>query len=123
LDKLGDIAGYNGDGARLVHQSRHSQSRHRIQFRPRRPSRQIRAGWGDLLEGPGDKTQPYFWRYPWRSGEVLWCAFDHGSIAGDEGKTGIIDYFRLPKRGGIGIATNTATFRRRNGPPAARPPR
>jgi beta-galactosidase len=51
-----------------------------------------------LVEGPGDKSQPYFWRYPWRSGEVLWCAFDHGSIAGDEGKTGIIDYFRLPKR-------------------------
>jgi hypothetical protein len=25
--------------------------------------------------------------------------FDHGSIAGDEGKTGIVDYFRLPKRG------------------------
>jgi beta-galactosidase len=24
--------------------------------------------------------------------------FDHGSIAGDEGKTGIVDYFRLPKR-------------------------
>jgi hypothetical protein len=25
--------------------------------------------------------------------------FDHGSIAGDEGRTGIVDYFRLPKRG------------------------
>jgi hypothetical protein len=24
--------------------------------------------------------------------------FDHGSIAGDEGKTGIVDYFRVPKR-------------------------
>ena len=54
--------------------------------------------WGNLAEGPGDKSQPFFWRYPWRSGESLWCAFDHGSVAGDEGRTGIIDYFRLPKR-------------------------
>ena len=98
LDKLGDIAGYNGDGARLF-------------IDPGIPNlvteyssvRAVRPGiygpaWGNLVQGPGDKTQPYFWRYPWRSGEVLWCAFDHGSIAGDEGKTGIIDYYRLPKR-------------------------
>ena len=98
LDKLGDIAGYNGDGARLY-------------IDPGIPNllteyssvRAVRPGiygpaWGNLVQGPGDKTQPYFWRYPWRSGEALWCAFDHGSIAGDEGKTGIIDYFRLPKR-------------------------
>jgi len=98
LDKLGDIAGYNGDGARLF-------------IDPGIPNlvteyssvRAVRPGiygpaWGNLVQGPGDRTQPYFWRYPWRSGEVLWCAFDHGSIAGDEGKTGIIDYFRLPKR-------------------------
>jgi hypothetical protein len=62
-----------------------------------RPGR-YSAEFKNLLEGPGDKTQPYFWRYPWRSGESLWCAFDHGTIAGDEGHTGIIDYFRLPKR-------------------------
>jgi len=98
LDKLGDIAGYNGDGARLY-------------INPGIPNlvteyssvRAVRPGiygsaWGNLVQGPGDKTQPFFWRYPWRSGEVLWCMFDHGSIAGDEGKTGIVDYFRLPKR-------------------------
>jgi hypothetical protein len=56
-------------------------------------------GWGDLGDGPGDKSQPFFWRYPWRSGEALWCAFDHGSIAGRRfGAMGMIDYFRLPKR-------------------------
>jgi hypothetical protein len=98
LDKLGDIAGYNGDGARLY-------------IDPGIPNlvteyssvRAVRPGlygpaWGNLVQGPGDKQQPYFWRYPWRSGEVLWCMFDHGSIAGDEGETGIVDYFRLPKR-------------------------
>jgi hypothetical protein len=98
LDKLGDIAGYNGDGAKLY-------------IDPGIPNlvteyssvRAVRPGiygpaWGNLVQGPGDKSQPFFWRYPWRSGEVLWCMFDHGSIAGDEGKTGIVDYFRLPKR-------------------------
>ena len=98
LDKLGDVAGYNGDGARLY-------------INPGIPNlvteyssvRAVRPGlygpaWGNLVQGPGDRTQPFFWRYPWRSGEVLWCAFDHGSIAGDEGRTGIIDYSRLPKR-------------------------
>jgi hypothetical protein len=98
LDKLGDIAGYNGDGARIF-------------INPGIPNlvteyssvRAVRPGiygpaWGNLIQGPGDKSQPFFWRYPWRSGEVLWCMFDHGSIAGDEGKTGIVDYFRLPKR-------------------------
>jgi beta-galactosidase len=30
---------------------------------------------------------------------VLWCAFDHGSIAGHRfGAMGMVDYFRLPKR-------------------------
>jgi hypothetical protein len=56
-------------------------------------------GWANLLQGPNqDKTKPYPWEYPWRSGESVWCAFDHGSIAGPEGTNGIIDYFRIPKR-------------------------
>jgi hypothetical protein len=39
------------------------------------------------------------WRLPWRSGEVIWCAFDHGSLAGRRfGAMGMVDYFRLPKR-------------------------
>jgi hypothetical protein len=39
------------------------------------------------------------WRMPWRSGEAVWCAFDHGSIAGRQfGAMGMVDYFRLPKR-------------------------
>ncbi len=99
LDKLGDIAGYNGDGARLfINPGIPNLVTEYSSVRANRPGKYA-ADWKNLLEGPGDKTQPYFWRYPWRSGEVLWCAFDHGSIAGDEGRDGIVDYFRLPKRG------------------------
>jgi hypothetical protein len=98
LDKLGDLAGYNGDGARLfINPGIPNLVTEYSSVRATRPGKYGPA-WGNLIQGPGDKSQPYFWRYPWRSGEVLWCAFDHGSIAGDEGRTGIIDYFRLPKR-------------------------
>ena len=98
LDHLGDIAGYNGDGARLyINPGIPNLVTEYSSVRAVRPGNYGPA-WGNLVQGSGDKSQPFFWRYPWRSGEVLWCAFDHGSIAGDEGKTGIIDYFRLPKR-------------------------
>jgi hypothetical protein len=98
LDKLGDVAGYNGDGARIyINPGIPSVVTEYASTRAVRPGR-YSAEFKNLLEGPGDKSQPYFWRYPWRSGESLWCAFDHGTIAGDEGHTGIIDYFRLPKR-------------------------
>jgi hypothetical protein len=93
IDKLGDVAGYNGDGATLF-------------LNPGIPSvvTEFESGggrygpWGTLAAGKGDDAPPYFWRYPWRSGEALWCAFDHGSIGGrGMGDLGIIDYFRLPK--------------------------
>ena len=51
------------------------------------------AKWGCIEQNEGWKG------YPWRSGQVSWCAFDHGSIAGSTmAKLGIIDYFRIPKR-------------------------
>jgi hypothetical protein len=57
-------------------------------------------GWGDLPSTPGaDKNLIGSWRLPWRSGEVIWCGFDHGSLAGRRfGAMGLVDYFRLPKR-------------------------
>jgi hypothetical protein len=57
-------------------------------------------GWGDLPLTPGaDPDLPGSWRLPWRSGELIWCGFDHGSIAGRTfGGMGMMDYFRLPKR-------------------------
>lgn len=101
IDKLGDVAGYNGDGTTLF-------------LNPGVPSVVSEYG-STMVDRPGayepgfglmpdtvdqkGSTQPYAWRYPWRAGEALWCAFDHGSIASIEfGSMGFIDYFRLPKR-------------------------
>jgi beta-galactosidase len=37
--------------------------------------------------------------YPWRSGQVVWCGFDYGTIFGPiAGSKGIVDYARIPKR-------------------------
>jgi len=89
LDRLSDIAGYNGDGATLF-------------LNPGVPNlvteygsvESVRPGvydpgWGDM------KGQPEF---AWRSGQALWCAFDHGSIFPSLGRMGMIDYFRRPKQ-------------------------
>jgi hypothetical protein len=100
IDKLGDVAGYNGDGARLFPNpgiaNVVTEYGSTMTDRPGRYA----PGWGDLPSTPGaDKSQPGSWRLPWRSGEVIWCAFDHGSLAGRRfGSMGMVDYFRLPKR-------------------------
>ncbi|HLP08160.1 MAG TPA: glycoside hydrolase family 2 TIM barrel-domain containing protein [Opitutaceae bacterium] len=100
IDKLGDIAGYNGDGARLFPNpgiaNVVSEYGSMMVDRPGLHE----PGFGDLPLTPGaDQNQPYGWRLPWRSGEVIWCGFDHGSIAGRTfGGMGMLDYFRLPKR-------------------------
>jgi beta-galactosidase len=88
IDKLGDVAGYNGDGARLFLNpgipNLASEYGSTVCDRPG----SYEPGWGDL------QTE----RFAWRSGQALWCAFDHGSIAGHFGRMGMVDYFRLPKR-------------------------
>lgn len=100
IDKLGDIAGYNGDGASLfadpgipnfVAEYGTTMSNRPGKYEP---------GWDDLVNTRGaDKGKEGSWRLPWRSGEVIWAGFDHGSIAGKRfGGMGMIDYFRLPKR-------------------------
>jgi hypothetical protein len=100
IDKLGDIAGYNGDGARLFPNpgiaNVVSEYGSTMVDRPGLYD----AGWGDLPLTPGaDPQKVGSWRLPWRSGEVIWCGFDHGSIAGRTfGGMGMVDYFRLPKR-------------------------
>jgi hypothetical protein len=95
IDKLGDVAGYNGDGASIsVFQnpgvpSLISEYGSTTADRPGK----YEPGWADLLKDSGKEV------YSWRSGQAIWCAFDHGSIAGTRlGKMGIIDYFRIPKR-------------------------
>lgn len=95
IDKLGDIAGYNGDGAtqpdfqdpgipNLISEYGSITADRPGEYGP---------GWGDLGKDNGWKG------HAWRSGQVIWCGFDHGSIAGSTlGKMGIVDYFRIPKR-------------------------
>lgn len=101
IDKLGDVAGYNGDGATMFMDpgipSVVSEYGSTMVDRPG----DYEPGFGLMPDTPDQKAhpKPYSWRYPWRSGEALWCAFDHGSIASVEfGSMGFIDYFRLPKR-------------------------
>jgi hypothetical protein len=88
VDKLGDVAGYNGDGARLF-------------INPGIPS--VVSEYGAILKFRPGNYDPYWGdlqqeELPWRSGQAIWCGFDHGSIGGfSRGQKGIIDYFRLPK--------------------------
>jgi hypothetical protein len=100
IDKVGDVAGYNGDGARLfTNPGIPSVITEYGSVRSQRPGN-YDPGWGDLTKTRNlDKSLEYPWELPWRSGQAVWCCFDHGSIAGLEGQTGIVDYFRLPKRG------------------------
>lgn len=88
IDKLGDVAGYNGDGAKLymnpVVASVVSEYGSTIADRP-----------GGYIAGYGELQEEQF---EWRSGQAIWCGFDHGSIAGHFGCMGVVDYFRLPKR-------------------------
>ena len=100
IDKLGDVAGYNGDGARIyLNPGIPSVVTEYGSTMSDRPGK-YEPGWNELLTAPVlDRSQAYPWRYPWRSGESIWCAFDHGSVAGKKfGAMGMIDYFRLPKR-------------------------
>lgn len=88
IDKLGDVAGYNGDGAKLYMNpgvaSVVSEYGSTIADRP-----------GDYIAGYGELQEEQF---EWRSGQAIWCGYDHGSIAGHFGCMGVVDYFRLPKR-------------------------
>jgi hypothetical protein len=100
IDKIGDIAGYNGDGAALFPDpgipNFVAEYGSTMADRPGDYS----PGWGDLPNTPGARADdPDSWRFPWRSGEAIWAGFDHGSIAGRKfGGMGVVDYFRLPKR-------------------------
>lgn len=86
FDILGDLAGYNGDGASIF-------------INPNIPN--FVSEYGSAVS---DRPGKYDWRfkygveqdYAWRSGKSLWCAFHHGSIMRNMGHMGIIDYYRLP---------------------------
>jgi hypothetical protein len=86
VDRLGDVAAYNGDGARLF-------------IDPGVPNLVSEYG---AISKPHDAFEPFFGdlqpeRFPWRSGEAIWAGFDYGTIAGKQGLKGIVDHQRLPK--------------------------
>lgn len=95
IDRIGDVVGYNGDGASIPEfqnpgvPSVVSEYGSTTSDRPGK----YEAGWGDLAKTKAQNG------LPWRSGQAIWCGFDHGSIAGSAlGKMGMVDYFRIPKR-------------------------
>lgn len=100
IDRIGDIAGYNGDGAILFPNpgiaNFVAEYGSTISDRPGTYA----PGWGDIERTPGASAgEPASWRFPWRAGEAIWAGFDHGSIAGRQfGSMGLVDYARLPKR-------------------------
>lgn len=86
FDALGDVAGYNGDGASLY-------------LNPGFPN--FVSEYGSMVSWRPGVFSPNFREgvendYPWRSGKALWCGFHHGSILGNMGAMGMIDYYRLP---------------------------
>lgn len=95
IDLIGDIAGYNGDGAVIEDFQMPAKPCVVTEYGStlsERPGK-YEPGWGFLAQDDAWKG------LPWRSGQAIWCAFDHGSIMGqDMAKLGIIDYFRIPKR-------------------------
>ena len=97
LDKIGDIAGYNGDGARMQEFQNPGIPSIVTEYGStisRRPGNYSACWGGDFKMENGKPVEP-----AWRSGQSIWCMFDHGSIAtGNFGRMGLVDYFRIPKR-------------------------
>jgi beta-galactosidase len=94
IDKIGDVAGYNGDGATIGAFQNPGIPNMVSEYGSTSADRpgNYTPGWGDLSRDKGEPVKP------WRAGQALWAGFDHGSIMGNFAKMGIIDYFRIPKR-------------------------
>ena len=126
IDKLGDVAGYNGDGARLFVESRHRQRRHRIRFDHRGPSRQIRARLGRLAGHArrGQKQDRFVaFAVAQRRGDLVRASTTAASPAGISARWAWWIISACRSASGIGIATNICTSRRRRGRAMAFPPR
>lgn len=78
IDKLGDIAGYNGDGSYIPEFQQPGMPTVVSEYGSTTADRpgEYDPGWGDLAKNNAQNG------FPWRSGQAIWCAFDHGSIAG-----------------------------------------
>jgi hypothetical protein len=91
-DDIGDVAGYNGDGATLyMNPTKPSIVSEYGSCNGDRPST-LNACWGSV-QTSGDKPN----EYSWRGGIALWCAFHYGTWSA-YGNTGMIDHARLPLR-------------------------
>lgn len=85
LHLIGDITGFNGDGAVLFRN-------------PDIPN--LVSEYGSVVSDRPGKYQLYYTsgtkqQMNWRCGRALWCGFHHGSIA-DIGRMGIADLYRVP---------------------------
>ena len=91
---LGDIAGYNGDGVGYDNPGVPNMvSEYGADVSSTRPG-SYDPGWHNLTVTNGMAAQP-----AWRSGISRWCMFDYGSnMGGQYTNSGIVDYFRIPKR-------------------------
>jgi len=97
LDKLGDVAGYNGDGATRKEFQKPGIASAVSEYGSHLSDRADPKT--DIYDGLFKKRelQPDTPEYPWRSGQSLWCAFDYGTVLGSVGRMGFVDYFRIPK--------------------------
>lgn len=80
IDLIGDVAGYNGDGANIDDFQEPGVSSVVSEYgsvTADRPGKYA-PGWGDLARDEGWKGRE------WRSGQAIWCGFDHGSIFGND---------------------------------------
>ncbi|MEO8900071.1 MAG: glycoside hydrolase family 2 TIM barrel-domain containing protein [Polyangiaceae bacterium] len=91
---LGDVAGYNGDGVGYTDPGIPNMvSEYGADVSWTRPGN-YEAGWKNLTVTNGVAAQP-----AWRSGISRWCMFDYGSQMGSQyTRSGLVDYFRIPKR-------------------------
>ncbi len=93
-DTLGDVAGFNGDGVGYDNPGMPNMvSEYGADVSSTRPGN-YDPGWNNLTVSNGMAAQP-----AWRSGISRWCMFDYGSqMGGQYINSGIVDYFRIPKR-------------------------
>ena len=91
---LGDIAAYNGDGVGYDNPGIPNMvSEYGADVSTIRPGN-YDPGWNNLTVMNGMAAKP-----AWRSGISRWCMFDYGSHMGNQYiNSGIVDYFRIPKR-------------------------
>jgi autotransporter-associated beta strand protein len=106
IDKIGDVAGYNGDGASIGMFQNPGVANMVTEYgsvKSYRPGA-YDPGWGNSLALNTSVTPNVPIEYAWRSGQCSWCGFDYGTLLsggclpGGSGTMGMVDFFRIPKR-------------------------